>query len=109
MKYTPGPWKINYSAPSAGFQIEAPRRKVHGGGKSIVTVRYANRYDEAIDEAHANARLIEQAPAMLKALTALEAEGRNVGEALSRRGQGATVLGMRLLAARRVIEAATAE
>jgi hypothetical protein len=63
--YTPGPWKAKPSTLAAGprFHIEALDRE--GFKSSVATVWHCNNADVTAS----NARLIEQAPALLSAVS----------------------------------------
>lgn len=54
-------------------------------------------------------RLIAAAPELLEALEELAEQAQRVGDALSRRGEGATLLGMAHLKAKRAIAKARGE
>lgn len=67
-KHTPGPWRLDIAARSAGFAVVASRPKASGGTNRVCSTIPANRTPDAFEEAKANARLIAAAPEMLAAL-----------------------------------------
>jgi hypothetical protein len=96
MAHTPGPWLYDAETGAVSMADDLCAE--------IATVLFENTDETQTD---ADGRLIASAPDLLAALIALADEADRIGNALSAKGQGATVLGMRARAARAAIARAT--
>lgn len=98
--FTPGPWSAEPTHGGTwGATIRIWGGKVRSGIADVCVRRNINATGEPSAEEIANARLMAAAPDLFEALKELEAEATRLGNHLSSKGQGATVLGMKCRAA----------